>query len=182
MPTVLKKWIGWGVQGKRGINTLAYILLVIIKTSINISCAITSVLTTRYRNRLVMKSDAKKQRVSHLNTHFFRTRQAIPIGLCKRVAQCFGVAPSPQEFFEKRKMQQRLKNLGVNLSTSPQGTSSGSMDLVTLFIVNQIAAKKEKKGENSQLLQVTSNKQLWLLASYRTLKLTFYNPCVQQMF
>ncbi|XP_056603868.1 uncharacterized protein LOC130420553 isoform X2 [Triplophysa dalaica] len=48
-------------------------------------------------------------------------------------------------FFQKQRMKAKCKN--VDPQASPNGNSTGNMDLLTLFIVNQIASKKMHSGK-----------------------------------
>ncbi|XP_077355015.1 uncharacterized protein redic1 isoform X2 [Festucalex cinctus] len=50
-----------------------------------------------------------------------------------------------REFFQKRKMQNKWENLAVSTPSSSKHSSFGSMDLLTMFVVNRIATKKELK-------------------------------------
>ncbi|XP_062374189.1 histone-lysine N-methyltransferase SETD1A-like isoform X2 [Sardina pilchardus] len=52
-----------------------------------------------------------------------------------------------REFFAKKRIENKLQTLGLGLPTSTKQESTGSMDLVSLFIVNQIATKKTKSSQ-----------------------------------
>lgn len=53
-----------------------------------------------------------------------------------------------KEFFAKKKLQQKLQKLGVAPPASSAGDiSNGSTDLLTLFVVNQIASTKTNQGK-----------------------------------
>uniref|UniRef100_A0AAY5LB15 Uncharacterized protein n=1 Tax=Esox lucius TaxID=8010 RepID=A0AAY5LB15_ESOLU len=77
-----------------------------------------------------------------------------------------------REFFEKKKIQRKMKTLGI--ATSPEGASSGSMDLVNLFIVNQIAIKKENKDQTN-ITHITDERGAKTMR-VRTLELPM-SPC-----
>ncbi|XP_018595897.2 uncharacterized protein redic1 isoform X5 [Scleropages formosus] len=71
-----------------------------------------------------------------------RGSQAVRARMLRNRLMIKNDARKQKEFFEKKRVEKKMQDLG--LPGAPQGQSGGSLDLLTLFIVNQIAAKKEQ--------------------------------------
>ncbi|XP_029472925.1 uncharacterized protein C12orf40 homolog isoform X2 [Rhinatrema bivittatum] len=61
-----------------------------------------------------------------------------------------------KEFFEKKKLKSKMELLEV--STSPPKTNSVSLDLLNLYVVNQISTKRERNGILSKAVHVDMNR------------------------
>ncbi|XP_067915736.1 regulator of DNA class I crossover intermediates 1-like [Heterodontus francisci] len=79
-----------------------------------------------------------------------------------------------KEFFEKRKLKSKFKLLGPPLS--PQQNSSVSWDLLTLHIVNRIAAKKEHTDMPNKIIQVDMKKDTKMPIKQHNIELPM-SPC-----
>ncbi|XP_066525681.1 uncharacterized protein [Hoplias malabaricus] len=78
-----------------------------------------------------------------------------------------------KEFFEKKRKQKSL-NQAVP-PASPKGDNAGNIDMLTMFIVNQIALKKEKSGK-PKLTHLTSSKDTHKFMSQKPIELPM-SPC-----
>ncbi|KAL7882827.1 hypothetical protein SRHO_G00004850 [Serrasalmus rhombeus] len=78
-----------------------------------------------------------------------------------------------KEFFEKRRMQKKLIHLQP--PASPKGGNAGNIDLLTMFIVNQIALKKEHTGK-PKIAHLTSLKGTQKCMGQEPLELPM-SPC-----
>ncbi|XP_066543144.1 regulator of DNA class I crossover intermediates 1 [Amia ocellicauda] len=74
------------------------------------------------------------------------------VGGCRNRAMFKNDVRKQKEFFEKKKLQKKMKLLGV--LKSPQKDNAGSMDLLTMFVVNQISSKKENSSVPMKLTHV----------------------------
>ncbi|XP_072097138.1 uncharacterized protein [Mobula birostris] len=79
-----------------------------------------------------------------------------------------------KEFFEKRKLRSKLKLLAPLVS--PQQNSSVSWDLLTLHIVNRIAAKKESTEASNNVVQVDMKKDTKIPIRRHNIELPM-SPC-----
>uniref|UniRef100_UPI00398E5B4D regulator of DNA class I crossover intermediates 1 isoform X2 n=1 Tax=Pristiophorus japonicus TaxID=55135 RepID=UPI00398E5B4D len=79
-----------------------------------------------------------------------------------------------KEFFEKKKLKSKLKLLGPPLS--PQRNSAVSWDLLTLHIVNRIAAKKEYTDVSNKIIQVDMKKDTKMPIRRHNIELPM-SPC-----
>ncbi|XP_062852543.1 uncharacterized protein LOC134316035 [Trichomycterus rosablanca] len=79
-----------------------------------------------------------------------------------------------KEFFEKKKMEKRRNVLAP--PPSPKGNNVGNMDLLTMFIVNQIALKKEHHSCKLKITHLPDSKKTHKSIGVEPLELPM-SPC-----